>query len=382
MSGNDLIFKENVKLSFKKAKEHNIKIENELNELKTDLNNKLSSLNDIKNSIEEIKSFFKENKENLNELKSSSGNNGVLNNDKQQPTMINNNKQCPTITNNKQQPTTLTKPRHEFLDVLPSENSSLSPQNFNDSSQNELSQLSSLVNAQENLIQSLTSLKNKEKIKSPSLLKFNELSLSENHLQKPNKITNLQKIEKSPINESFEPLPTLTFQKKDTNLIHSDESDELSDESIEKKVQQTLTSPPISDLPQKTIEKPLNYLPPQHKIGESLSSLINNLKEELSHTLTSLTDREISLLLSIYDLEKEGLDPSYAHLAQRLRLSENTIRVVVMSLLNKNAPVVKERYFNRKVLLSLKTEFKELNLLPKLLSIRNNQQNQKTIFDI
>jgi len=380
MSENDLIFKENVKLSFKKAKEHNIKIENELKELKIDLNNKLNSLNDIKSNIEEIKSFFKENKENLNEFKSSSGNKGVLNNDKQQPTMINNTQQCPTMINNdKQHPTTLTKPRHEFLDIFQSENLSLplSQENFNDSSQNELSLPE---NPQENPSQTLTALKNKEKIKSLSSINSNELSLQENPPQKLNRITNPPKIEENPpLPEPIESLSTLTFQNKDPNLTHHDRPDKP---KIEENSQQTLTSTTTSDLPQKTIEKPLNYPPPQHKIETPLSSLLINLKEELSRTLTSLTDREISLLLSIYDLEKQGLDPSYAHLAQRLRLSENTVRVVVMSLLNKNAPIIKERYFNRRVLLSLKSEFKELNLLQKLLSIRSNQQNQRTLFDI
>ena len=53
-----------------------------------------------------------------------------------------------------------------------------------------------------------------------------------------------------------------------------------------------------------------------------------------------------------------------------------------MSLLNKNAPIVKERYFNRKVSLSLKKEFQDLKLLHQLLALRNSTKDQRTLFEL
>ncbi len=346
----DSVFKENVKISFKKAKEHNITIEKGINKLKSELKDKSEDLNLIKTSLNELKAFFTENKEYFNLFKFSTGNKGVLNNDKQQQTTTNNNKQCPTMINNdKQQPTETTNNfflKHKFSDNFSErikEKVSLSEK------ENQLN-LSTLP---EKSYESLTSL-NEEDFTDEQSIK--ETLTSENLL-------------KNSKDSSFISEQTPSSNKIDEPIV------DFSLETQESQ-EQTLTSLNLD-------KKPQIYSPKTTtNTNKTLTSLLSGLKEELTKTLTSLTDREISTLLAIYDIESEGLDVSYSHLAQKLKLSENTIRVIIMSLLNKNAPVTKERYFNRKVFLSLNKEFKELNLLQKLLVIRNSNKDQKTLFDL
>lgn|SRR3989344_6695738 len=325
MVENDLYFKENVKISFKKVKEHNLTIENSLKELKLTLNSKISDLNIINSNLKDIKALIIKNKEEINEFKFSTGNKGVLNNDKQQPTTINNNQQHTTMLNNdKQQPTThnLHKVKHEFIDEF-SEKFNLFPQNYRDN------QSSLFKDEDKSLTSEITVTSNEENLQKQTL-------------------TSLENNNQQPTTYVKKPIETLTSNFFDQN---------------------TQINPSFNPKP-------------SENAAQTLTSVILGLKEEITKTLTSLTDREISLLLAIHDLNSENLDTSYSHLAQKLKLSENTIRVIVMSLLNKNAPIVKERYFNRKVSLSLKKEFQDLKLLHQLLALRNSTKDQRTLFEL
>lgn len=110
---------------------------------------------------------------------------------------------------------------------------------------------------------------------------------------------------------------------------------------------------------------------------------ISELKKGLDSTFLSLTDRELSVFMAVYniDTEKAG-EVSYYDLSQCLNLSDSTIRGCVNSLLRKGTPINKERFFNGKVSLSIKNEFKTLNLYEKLLKLKVSRQGQKTLFDI
>ncbi len=107
------------------------------------------------------------------------------------------------------------------------------------------------------------------------------------------------------------------------------------------------------------------------------------LKKELDSMFLKLTDRELSVFLALYTLdnEKKG-EVDYFELSQRLNLTESTIRDFISQLIRKGLPIQKERTFNRKVSLSIKNEFKTLNLYEKLLKLKVSRQGQKTLFDI
>lgn len=108
---------------------------------------------------------------------------------------------------------------------------------------------------------------------------------------------------------------------------------------------------------------------------------LDQLKREIEEMFLSLTDREFSVFMAVYDLEKEIKDVNYSDVAKRLKIAPARIREHIGSLLRKNLPINKERYYNGKVSLSIKKEFKDLNLQDKLIKYRKNT-GQKTLFDV
>lgn len=120
--------------------------------------------------------------------------------------------------------------------------------------------------------------------------------------------------------------------------------------------------------------------PPKTQNNEFLA--LKNLKKDLENTFNTLTDREFSVFLSLYELEKELGEVSYLDLAKRLKLSQTTIRTSINSLILKNAPVQKDRFFNKKVSLSIQNDFKSLNLYEKLIKLKQGPGKQTTLFHI
>lgn len=113
---------------------------------------------------------------------------------------------------------------------------------------------------------------------------------------------------------------------------------------------------------------------------------IRNSLDSINQTLTfrfkSLTDREFSVFLAIYELEKQLSEVTYADLANKLSLTETTIRSCVNRLVSKQLPLTKERFFNKKTTITIDKNFKELSLLNKLINIRSNNADQRSLLDI
>ena len=112
------------------------------------------------------------------------------------------------------------------------------------------------------------------------------------------------------------------------------------------------------------------------------SPIFLNMKQELEQAFQNLTDRELSIFMVIYALDKEGREANYQDIAKQLNISDHTIRGYIGSLVGKNIPIKKERYLNGKVSLSIKKEFKQLDLYQKLLKLRSERDGQRTLFDI
>lgn len=113
------------------------------------------------------------------------------------------------------------------------------------------------------------------------------------------------------------------------------------------------------------------------------STTLEQLKKDIENKFKTLTDREFSVFLTLYSMDKEkGGEVSYSEISLQLNLSEATIRGYINALINKKLPIQRNRFFNSKVSLSIKNEFKQLDLYQKLLSLRANKQGQKTLFDL
>ncbi len=104
------------------------------------------------------------------------------------------------------------------------------------------------------------------------------------------------------------------------------------------------------------------------------------LERDFEKQFKTLTDREFSVFMAILDLEKQG-EVNYSLLANHLNLTEPTVRGVANRLMAKGLPLKKERHFNRKTSLLVKEDFHDLNLLNKLIRLRENPTDQTTLFE-
>ncbi len=110
---------------------------------------------------------------------------------------------------------------------------------------------------------------------------------------------------------------------------------------------------------------------------------LGDIKKEIEKRFMALTDREFSVFMAIYQLEEDFGEVTYSSIANALQITEITARCYVNNLLNRNIPIEKKRLFNRKAQLSIKKEFKGLNLASSLLNLRNKGSfhTQKKLID-
>jgi len=107
------------------------------------------------------------------------------------------------------------------------------------------------------------------------------------------------------------------------------------------------------------------------------------LKDTLEGTFRVLSKQELKVFLTVYQLEDDGKQANYTNIAQILELSEHCIRSHVSSLLKKNAPLIKRKLNNKRNLLSLRKDFKALNLKQRLINMYYEADPyQTTLFDI
>ena len=84
---------------------------------------------------------------------------------------------------------------------------------------------------------------------------------------------------------------------------------------------------------------------------------------------------EFSVFMTIYHLEEELGKVTYKNIANKFNLTEATVRNHITNLMNKGIPIDKERLFNKKTLLYVKKDFRELNMASRLLEIRQIPKN-------
>ncbi len=106
---------------------------------------------------------------------------------------------------------------------------------------------------------------------------------------------------------------------------------------------------------------------------------IQSLKKDLEGRFNALTSQEFLVFLTIYQIEEDLKRPvTYNDLSERLKLTSGCIRGYVSALMRKNLPLTKAKINNRTMTLSIKSDFKELNLKQKLTNIYYDQDPDQT----
>ena len=97
---------------------------------------------------------------------------------------------------------------------------------------------------------------------------------------------------------------------------------------------------------------------------------LDHIKKEIRLKFKRLTNQELLVFSSIYQLEEEIGHPDYKTLSQKLNLTESSIRDYVGRLIKKGIPVEKNKINNKNIELSISKTFKKVATLSTILQLR------------
>ena len=106
---------------------------------------------------------------------------------------------------------------------------------------------------------------------------------------------------------------------------------------------------------------------------EEVSKLLNSLddiKKDLRHKIKRLTNQEMEVFSTIYELEEKGFTVDYSLIAEHLSLTESSIRDYIQRLLRKGIPIGKTKENNKRILLYIPNDFKKIATMQTILQLR------------
>ena len=103
------------------------------------------------------------------------------------------------------------------------------------------------------------------------------------------------------------------------------------------------------------------------EILESLDSIKKEIRLKFKH----ITNQEMLVFSTIYQLEEQNLFPDHKLLSSKLKLSESSIRDYVNRLISKGIPIKKHKIDNKKLVLSISPELKKVVSLNTILQLRS-----------
>ncbi|MBU3907105.1 MAG: hypothetical protein KKA64_02535 [Nanoarchaeota archaeon] len=104
--------------------------------------------------------------------------------------------------------------------------------------------------------------------------------------------------------------------------------------------------------------------------SEILSSL-DNIKKEIRLKFKRLTEQEILVFSTLYQLEDEYGYADYKSISNKLKLSESSIRDYIGKIIKKGIPVDKKRINNKNIQLSISSNLKKITSLDTILKLRD-----------
>jgi len=102
---------------------------------------------------------------------------------------------------------------------------------------------------------------------------------------------------------------------------------------------------------------------------EILNSL-DSIKKEIRLKFKRLTEQELLVFSTIYQLDEEHGYTNYQTISKKLNLTESSIRDYVGRLVKKGIPVEKNKINNKNIQLSISKNLKKIATLPTILQLR------------
>ena len=174
--------------------------------------------------------------------------------------------------------------------------------------------------------------------------------------------------------------------KRTLNTISNQQTDRQTNQQIVRQTDQHINEAdiqqsnelyelPTNDWPYKRLNRQTNNpgkidkIAAIDRVSEILESL-DSMKKELRSKFKHLTNQEMLVFSTIYQLEEEGFSVDYPMVSQKLHLTESSIRDYVLKLTKKGIPINKIKENNKKIYLKITPEFKQLASLDTILSLR------------
>jgi len=102
----------------------------------------------------------------------------------------------------------------------------------------------------------------------------------------------------------------------------------------------------------------------------SMLNSLDSFKKEIRLKFKRLTDQEMTVFSTIYQLEEETGFTDYTTLSNKLSLSESSIRDYVGKLIKKGVPLEKTKINNKSVQISVSDQLKKIVSLPTIIQLR------------
>ena len=111
----------------------------------------------------------------------------------------------------------------------------------------------------------------------------------------------------------------------------------------------------------------------KNKIDSALDALnsLDNLKKEIRLKFKRLTEQELLVFSTIYQLEEELGYSDYKSLSKKLKLTESSIRDYVSRLIFKDIPIEKNKINNKEIKLGISSSLKRITSLNTILQLRD-----------
>lgn len=162
-----------------------------------------------------------------------------------------------------------------------------------------------------------------------------------------------------PIPTQDMPLKPLITSK--TTISSGSDGVPTNQQTIQPTNQHPLISTPSS------VNDPISNL---RRVSEVLATL-DDLKKEVRIKFKKLTEQEMLIYSTIYQLEDQGFVVDYAILAQKTGLTEISIRDYIRKILQKDIPLLKSKESNKKVILGIPQDLKRIASISTINQLRN-----------
>jgi len=104
--------------------------------------------------------------------------------------------------------------------------------------------------------------------------------------------------------------------------------------------------------------------------AQELLESLDSLKKEVRFKFKRLTSQEMQVFSLLYNLEESGIVVDYKTLADKLNLSESSIRDYIGKIQKKGIPIMKEKVNNKRILLHISQDLKKIASLNTILQLR------------